>query len=738
MGKERDEKKIMSNPLLKYRTENPLMKYRESNSINEKKPTNSLMKTQEQKSSEQEEAYNPKGFSGIGRDALESIISAPGAALKGIMNLPEHIKSGGEYSKKEPWYKSAGQLGLGGAEGVAGLLSSPQVAGRYLSEKFGSPKGKFNKSLHETPTPFELLQDYEKELDLDASKKGESELRALGQLLLAKKGLTKVPSKTGRIGTVSASAAGEGGDPIHAALGSLIAENAIKGTKKAPEWIETIKNKKGLDEKIINSDEELAARESALKTAEAEAGASSPEALKVQSGDLEQQITDLESQLNDTTEKSKNLNTNTQKMIPDLRHETNLNNAVDLLGQSKQNINAAHEAQGMQLGAGQDFSERASPLITEGIEGVKNEIRPLYNAVDENLRQNNVIIPNSQRATEIQNAMNGLINNGTLSPENDAIYERILNQLEEQWGGEKFESIPAADFVQIYKSTRDLHRIARSRSREGGIQADERRRWELKARELEPVVHQQRELLREAIPTTTFNNLAEADRLWGRQVIPFYNNKVYREVMKEGSVPNNMIDDTHGTTRSNRVMQELIRSNPELNRLALGQNYANKPRELFNYNERTKPYIEAHEPTLRSMQVQENAMQSGERAQNVHDTALERAHAARERQSSIASEDQEKQTAIEKESKELENKKEKLKADIKKLTESLEKNKINIKKLEDEIEKHGKTKARNEQLKKYKEERDGIKNKLWTIASIGIGYLTGKNVVESIFKALFK
>lgn len=714
----------------------------QDNPINLLRQNNKKKETQYPDIEQQEKGYVPKGFSGIGRDVAESVLSAPGAALQSVLNVPEHIESASDYLEKnnklKSGYKPWAQLGIGGAEGIAGLLSAPHVGARYLAEKFANPEGAISKSLHKTPTPYELMQDYEKELGINATKKGESELRALGQMFLAKKGLSKIPSKTGRVGTVSSSVAGQGGDPVHAALGAWFAEKAGEKTKKVPDWIDETKDKMGLEDKIVRSDEELSDRESALKTAKAEAGKSSPETLKVESNNLEREIANLESQLNETNEHSKSLNTRPQGLIPDLRHETNLNNAIDLLEQTTNNVNAAHEAQGLQLGRGQDFSERAAPLVTQGVENIKNEIRPLYDAVDTDLNNRQVIIPNSNRATEIQNAMNSLINNGTLSPENDSVYERILNQLEEQWGGEPFESIPASDFVQIYKSTRDLNRIARSRSRQNGIQADERRRWELQSRELQPIVEQQRQLLQESIPEDTYNNLMNADRLWGRNVIPFYNNSIYREVMKEGAVPKNMIDSTHGTTRSNRVMQELIKSNPELNRLALGQNYSNRPHELFNYDERTQPYIEAHEPTMRNMQAQERAMQSVERAQNVHDTALERANAVRERQWSIASEDKEKQTAIEKESKELEKKKEKLETNIKEKIELLEKNKINIKKLEDEISKYGKTKERNEQLKRYKAEKEKIKSSLWSIAKSAAGYLTGKNIIESVFKVLFK
>lgn len=684
-----------------------------------------LPSIQQNKSQELQQTNDRTGIGGIGKDVLESVLTSPYAALESALNLPGHIESGVEYTKKEPSYKSAGQLGIGGLEGIAGLLSSPQVGARYLSEKFANPEGKINKSLHETPTPYELMQDYEKQFNLGATKKGESELRALGQLLLARKGAS-IPSKAARVGTLSASVAGQGGDPIHAALGAWIADNAIKKVKKAPGWIEDYRDKGDLENKIAASESDLENSESSLKTAQAKAGSSSTEKLKVKSDNLEKQLNELDEKLKDISPENDATISNPNRMIPNLTHETNLQNAQGILEQSNQGLEQAHESQSQQLGRGQNFSERASPLITQGVEDIKNSIRPLYDSVDNDLRQRNVIIPNNERTVEINNAMNQLINNGTISPENDAVYDNILRQLQEQWGDNESESIPATDYVQIYKSTRDLARIARSRSRQGGIQADERRRWEQQATHLEPLVEQQRNLLRDSIPTETFNNLTEADRQWGQHVIPFYNNSVYRNVMREGHTPNNIIEATKGTSDSNRIMQRLIQSIPELNRVSLGQIYSERPQKLLNYNEMTQPYVEAHEPTRRGIESQNRAIESQQRATDVYQRANERAETERDRQNSTANE-----------LKDTEKQKQKLTSDIDKLSKELDENNKNIKNLEMEIKKHGENKTRNDKLKELKKQKEKSKSKLWSIATSGIGYLAGGQV-KNIFTLLFK
>ncbi len=672
-----------------------------------------------------EMGYSPGGLEGIGRDIAESTLSAPGAALQSLMRLPEHVGAGAEYSKKEPWYKSAGQLGIGGVEGVAGLLSAPQVGGRYLAEKFSTPESSVYKGLHETPTPFELLRQYEAKGGVAPTKKGEEELRALGQLLLSRK-MPFIPSKAGRIGVTAASVAGQGGDPIHAALGAVVGEKAAKLPKKVPEWVKQTSDKYGLEDKILKSEEELADSESSLKTAQAQAGGKSPEGLKVKSKNLEQKINELTNNLEKMTPKNGAI-TNPKAMIPNLSHETNLQNAAAVLEEAKGNTNEAHKMQAMQLGAGQNFRERASPLIHGGVEEIKSSIRPLYTSVDQDLINQNVMIPNTDRATQVRGEVDRLINKGILAPESDAIYDRILQQFIEKLPGNEFDIVPASEFVQMYKSARDLARIARSRSREGGIPQDQRKRWELQANALEPIVANQRQLLKDSIPKDTYNNLINADKQWGKRVIPFYNNAVYREVMKEGRAPENMISKTIGTNEHNQIMQQLIQSNPELNRLALGQQYSEKPHELLTYNEMTEPYIAAHQPTQRLAEVQRRALEQLEKTKNIHTIAEQRATEISGNQKAIA----EKVKTEEIERQKLTTEIDKLKSDFKTTNE-------NIQKLEIEIKKYGQSKARNEELKKYKKDKDQIKSKLWGVASSGLGYLLGKNVIDSMFRVLFK
>jgi len=675
----------------------------------------------------QELGYQRGGFGGIARDAAESLLSAPGAGLKALMGLPEHYQAGKEYVENNPWYNTAGQLAMGAPELAAGLISAPQVAGRYLAEKFSDPKGAIYKGIHRTPTPSELLSQAEQGMGIAPSERGSGELRALGQMIASGKPLASIPSRAGRVGAVTAAATGQGGDPIHAALGAWLGEKGFGAAKKTPEFIESALDRTALDDQINQVQDELAQQSSALKTAQAEAGAKSPESLHVKSQELEGQIGDLEQQLQSLAPEQEGAITDPTQMIPNLAHENNLTNALNLLEQSQQNTDAAHESQGMQLGRGEDFQERAAPLVIQHVENVKNQISPRYDAINNAARDLTVNVPNHERAQEIQTQMDALVRQGTINPSNDAIYDSIFEQLAAQWPGDAAVDIPAPQYINMYKSTRDLSRVARSRSRQEGLQQPERQQWEARANELEPIVREQRRVLESELPNNLFADLLETDRMWGEQVIPFYRNKIYQDSRQNGLAPKNMIDVTAGNAPHRQIMQQAIQNNPELNRLAIGQQYAHRPHELMDAPERLQPYINAHAPTSRIMEVQQRAMQANERAQAAHDAALERAEQQRERQQSMATEarGQEQQRV-------------KLHGEIEKLTKSLEENKAKTEKLEREIQKHGITKERLAQLNKYKKEREAAKSKLWGVATGGLGYLIGHNVIGTIFTALFK
>lgn len=178
------------------------------------------------------------GFAGIADDIMKSARTAPDALLDTITGLAKSAKGAGKYALTTNPVSTFANLGVGGVEGGAALISSPQMMMRYIAEKFpelakdnGTLASHYLKNAKQH-TDYENLMRFEQEHGLAPQSEDERGVRDIGGLIFGGKGLTKIPSRTGRIAALSAQQAGAGGDPLHAAMLGMIGEmvgSRIKG-----------------------------------------------------------------------------------------------------------------------------------------------------------------------------------------------------------------------------------------------------------------------------------------------------------------------------------------------------------------------------------------------------------------------------------------------------------------------------------------------------------------------------
>lgn len=649
--------------------------------------------------------FGRSGLANIGKDILESTVSAPGKLIKSALNIPEQLENLGQYRLEHGLLPTLGQSALGVGELGAKLFSAPQMAARYLGHKI-LPESVFTQNLMKTPTPYEFMKQGEMSLGLTPKSKGEEEARGVGELLAGGIGLSALKTMLLRTGALSTAATGGGGDPIEAALGGFIGEKAGRALIKAPKKYKEYKDiKKYSPEEWAKAVEE---QENLVNTMQAN---------KQKTAELMQNIDKLESKLAEIPDASKSL--------PDLRFEGQYENLTNLRDNANTNLKQAHESQSKQLGRGQDFELRAAPIVLQEVQNIKNEISPRYDTIRKASKDINIEVTNNKRAAEIQAEMDKLISKGIASPSNDRIYDSILQQLEEQWPGKAIESIPASDYINSYKATRDLSRVARQRSRQEGIPQDERQKWENRASQLEPLVREQRSVLQKDLPNNLFNDLLETDRLWAENVIPFYQNKIYQDVRQHELAPKNMIDVTAGNANHRTIMQRVIQNNPELNRLALGQRFSENPKNMLTAGERDLPYITAHSPTSALLELQNRAHTSYQKI-NKSLESLEPKKQFREEQQKGISKLTETQMA----------ERNKITNTLKSLLDELK----NIDKNFDlrEIEKLGKTKEGLQKRQEYENRRKNLKNKIVKTLLAASGYALGGTLLDKIFKQLFK
>lgn len=179
-----------------------------------------------------------QGFSGVAQDIGNSISSLPDAASNLISSIPGGVSNVLKYATTTNPVSTLANLGAGGVESGAALLSSPQLLLRYLSSKF--PQVKQFADSGKTPglggvndpTIYESLMNFEKNKGLAPQSDEEASVRNAGGLLFGGKALTSLPNMATRAAALSAQQAGAGGDPIHAAILSLLGEQMARGSAK--------------------------------------------------------------------------------------------------------------------------------------------------------------------------------------------------------------------------------------------------------------------------------------------------------------------------------------------------------------------------------------------------------------------------------------------------------------------------------------------------------------------------
>ncbi len=187
-----------------------------------------------------------KGLEGIGEDVTSSLKTALPAFGEMLQSIPGGIENIAKYATTTNPVSTLANLGAGGTESAAALLSSPQMLTRYLASKFPALGKRMEESMSsrgkgsfKEPTLYESLSNFEKERGLAPQSEEEASVRNAGGLLFGGGLLKNLPGMLSRTGAITAQQAGQGGDPIHAAIlgmtGEMLAKAPISKAKNIPE-----------------------------------------------------------------------------------------------------------------------------------------------------------------------------------------------------------------------------------------------------------------------------------------------------------------------------------------------------------------------------------------------------------------------------------------------------------------------------------------------------------------------
>ena len=387
---------------------------------------------------------------------------------------------------------------------------------------------------------------------------------------------------------------------------------------------------------------------------------------------------------------------------------------------------------------GEDFLKKGythdvpiAEKVTQTIEGVKNakgkregglkqEIGAIYDQVENDLKDQHVLIPQTQELEAAQNAARKLLEGSRGFFKTDEEFEAAVQKIAKGDQGAKKgpnDIVPAADVLSNYRTMRHLSQKLRKEAFSSKVASNKDLQADIlkKAEEFETNANNLEGILESNDLGTSLDTLKTANKRWREEITPLYKNKTYRQFLN-GLGPDNIMKALRGQGEGQEIIRNIIKNDPELLRNIVGQRYATNPAKLHEFDELTHEYTQ-HMPEVQKFKQEHFASKQGEaqsrmdleRAKHEHQMQREQADIAHRKQTEEAKaktrakkeevhkENQAKQKEHEQRSKhfktqqeitELEGKSAKLKESADKLTERAKRRDISLKQkldLESEI-----------------------------------------------------
>jgi len=306
------------------------------------------------------------------------------------------------------------------------------------------------------------------------------------------------------------------------------------------------------------------------------------------------------------------------------------------------------------LGKGKALDVDIAPKIQSGVESIKKQIQKEgYTPATEWAEKNSVEIPLTTDMKAVEADLDSIKSNPMVSGDSD--FDALRESLIEKHT--KSQSIKVDDLIKQWKETKQGARLARQK---GFKEAGENQiHWQRAAQDLEKVENTQVKYLKSVVPEELMNKLLEADSAWAKRVIPFYGNKLYESTKttrgKPGRVNSkNIAEELRGHGEGNIAMRQLIMSDPEMARMALGHTFAKNPERLLNLMPYEKEFLDVLPDVKQSVEKLRQRKHEAEIANTLNQARQIEMRALAEHEEQMLESQKKRQHAIqEKETKEL-------------------------------------------------------------------------------------
>ncbi len=300
------------------------------------------------------------------------------------------------------------------------------------------------------------------------------------------------------------------------------------------------------------------------------------------------------------------------------------------IGEQEGRFASVNEALKSLLGEGEAHTQKLSKQVVDAIEGqevmrphpktglprkvreggLREEIGQKYDALEESLPD--VKIPGTVDMAAVEKEMKQLISDKSgLSEEQKETFKKALAATHPS---AKSKTINGKEFFRAYRSMMRQEGEQRSKAF-SGLSPKDHDEWIARANNTKKVYEDMEQIINKHFPEDTLKKLHQINHEYSTKVAPLHENPMYQQMLKHGRYSGDVIEALSGTTKGNDILTNMIRGNPELARLTLGNKYAAKPEGLLKPNELVTPFANANPKISQLMQAQRAGQQGIETAQ---------------------------------------------------------------------------------------------------------------------------
>jgi hypothetical protein len=268
------------------------------------------------------------------------------------------------------------------------------------------------------------------------------------------------------------------------------------------------------------------------------------------------------------------------------------------LANAENTVNLIDEAHANILGQGKEHGAHAADTFLNELEGPVNpetgrreggrrqEIGNQFNEIDKDFEGKTAVVPNVIPKEQINALKTIAEKNGYLGEAPNAITLNSFKKQAEEYlqKGKPNKEVSAQDLYRKFRTLTMQATEDKANAFAHGIDPEASYKWRGIAAAKQAEAERLQGIL-EKVDPNAFEKLKVAKSRWAKEYAPLRENPLYNEMVKHEQTSKNIMKFLNGKTKGNKILNEIVEANPELQKTLVGQQYAKKPSNLTNPSE---------------------------------------------------------------------------------------------------------------------------------------------------------